>query len=379
MLSATWSNVAALLILACCQAANAATTQLPGLIREPFRLAVTLPDGTHADLEALLTRPDRPGRFPLALINHGLPRDPAAMLAAAPENYSGTSIVFAQHGYAAVVVNRRGFGRSSGPPDVSLGPCNDRNYPGAVRIWAADILASVTSLRQEPWADSDRVLLVGHSAGGFASLAAATHDPPGVVGIVDFAGGAGSNMPDFVCQPERLIGTIHGFGETVRTPSLWIFAENDHFFGPALARRMFDAYTAAGAPAEFDAAPAFGRDGHLLVYAAAPAPWWPRVASFLDQLHLPTSLVVDLPPPADLPVPPGLDARGTDDFASYVTSRSYEKAFAIDPHGHYGRVFGLRTTEDAEAAALAHCKQHAWTCSMYAIDNTLVTGGEAKP
>ncbi len=81
MFSATWRNVAALLILACCQAANAAITQLPGLIREPFRLAVTLPDGTHADLEALLTRPDRPGRFPLALINHGLPRDPTAISA----------------------------------------------------------------------------------------------------------------------------------------------------------------------------------------------------------------------------------------------------------------------------------------------------------
>ena len=39
------------------------TTQLPGLIREPFRLAVTLPDGTHTELEALLTVPIGPGAF----------------------------------------------------------------------------------------------------------------------------------------------------------------------------------------------------------------------------------------------------------------------------------------------------------------------------
>ena len=49
------------------------------------------------------------------------------------------------------------------------------------------------------------------------------------------------------------------FGENAHVPSLWIFAENDHFFGPHLARQMFDAYTAGGAPAEFDAAPSFGQ------------------------------------------------------------------------------------------------------------------------
>ncbi len=77
------------------QFAYATTTQLPGLVREPFRLAVTNPNGTHAELEALLTRPDKPGRFPLAIINHGLPRDTAAIIREAPESYSGPAIVFA--------------------------------------------------------------------------------------------------------------------------------------------------------------------------------------------------------------------------------------------------------------------------------------------
>jgi dienelactone hydrolase len=379
MSTATLRAVAASLTLLCRHAANATTIQLPGLIREPFGLAVTLSDGTHATLEALLTRPDKPGRFPLALINHGLPRDATLIVRMAPEGYSGPAIVFAQHGYAAVVVNRRGFGQSSGPTETATGPCSDRHYAKAARDWAADILAAITSLRQETWVDPDRILLVGHSTGGLASLAAAAQNPPGLVGIVDFAGGAGSSMPDFVCQPERLVQTMHELGEPVRTPSLWIFAENDHFFGPALAQQLFDAYTAGGAPGEFDAAPAFGTDGHLLIYAAARAPWWPRVAGFLEQLHLPTSLVVNLPPPADLPVPSGLDARGKADFAGYVTSRSYEKPFAVDQDGHYGHVFGQRTQEDAEAAALAHCKEREWTCSIYAIDNALVVGGGAKP
>jgi hypothetical protein len=137
---------------------------------------------------------------------------------------------------------------------------------------------------------------------------------------------------------------------------------------------MFDAYTAGSAPGEFDAAPPFASDGHQLIFAPPPAPWWPRVAAFLDELHLPTAAVVDLPPPAALPEPPGLDARGKLDFASYAASLSYEKAFATDGKGHYyGRIIAQRTQEDAAAAALAHCRRRGWTCSIYALGNALAT------
>ena len=308
---------AAVLVLLSIQLAHATMTQLPGIIREHLRLDVTLPDGTRASLEALVTRPDRPGRFPLAMINHGLPRDGKDAVRETPEAYSGPAIVFAQHGYAAVVVNRRGFGFSSGLPDLM----------------------------------------------------------PGVIGIIDFAGGIGSPREGFVCQPERLLATMHDFGTLTHMPSLWIFARNDGYFAPALARQMFDAYTASGAPAQFDAAPPFDGDGHLLIFSAVVAPWWPRVAAFLDELHLPIQPIVDLPPPAALPEPPGLDARGERDFASYVTSLTYEKAFATDGKGHYGRIIAQRTQEDAEAAALEHCSRRGWACSIYAVGNALA----AKP
>ena len=353
-------HAAALLLLMWMHTANATITQLPGLVREPVRLDVTLPDGTHAELEALLTRPDKPGRFPVAIINHGVARDIRMIAAQAPESYSGPAIVFAQHGYAAIVVNRRGFGLSSELLHNPVGPCSDRDYVRIGRDWAVDVLAAAARVRHEPWADPERILLVGHSAGGFAALAGATNAPPGVVGIIAFSGAFGSPLEDFVCQPERLIEAMHAFGENVHIPSLWIYAQNDHFFGPVLARQMFDAYTASGAPAEFDAAAPFGRDGHLLMFAATPAPWWPRVASFLAQQHLPTSLAVELPPPMALPDPSGLDERGREDFAAYLASRSYEKAFATDGKGHYDRAFGQRSQEDAEAAVLGHCKDRSW-------------------
>jgi pimeloyl-ACP methyl ester carboxylesterase len=367
-----WRLCVAIVLLVGAHPAFATMTQLPGLVREPLKLAVSLPDGTKAELEALVTRPDGPGRFPLALINHGLPRDPVAALRMAPEAYSSPAIVFAQHGYAAVVVNRRGFGLSSGSIDVRTGPCGNREYTAAARVQAADILAALVALRPEPWVDPDHIVLVGHSLGGLAALAAATDAPAGVVGIVDFSGGLGSPMAGMVCSPQHLVATLHELGAGTHIPSLWIFAQNDGFFGPTIARQMFDAYTAAGGPAEFDAAPPYGHDGHLLILSSAPALWWPRVSEFLDGLHLPTRLTTDMAPLAELPVPPNLDARGTADFAFYVHTQEYEKAFATDGRGHYGSIIGQRSQEDAEAAALAHCKGRGWDCKIYAVGNTLI-------
>jgi hypothetical protein len=44
---------------------------------------------------------------------------------------------------------------------------------------------------------------------------------------------------------------------------LWIYAENDSYFGPELTKRMHNAFTAAGGDAEYHLLPAFGNDGHF--------------------------------------------------------------------------------------------------------------------
>jgi pimeloyl-ACP methyl ester carboxylesterase len=88
-------------------------------------------------------------------------------------------------------------------------------------------------------------LLLGHSTGGFAVTAAAANNPPGVVGILDFAGGHGSAGPDRVCSPDRLVEDADMLGRTARVPALWIYSENDHYIPAALGRRMFEAYVSA--------------------------------------------------------------------------------------------------------------------------------------
>ncbi len=346
-------------------------TEIPGLVRQTLRLPLT--DQAAPSLEALVIRPEGAGPFPLALMTHGLPRSAAEVPLMRPQTYTSPAIGFAQRGYAAVIVMRRGYGHSTGAFSETLGPCDDRNYVRAGRAASVDVLAALADLRKESWVDPMRVVLVGHSMGGFAVLAAVAGDPPdGVLGVISFAGAVGSPRPDFICQPDRLIEAGEIFGRTSRIPSLWIFAENDHYFGPGLVRDLLGAYVSNAAPASLFAAPRFGNDGHMLIFAADQTVWWPSVSAFLEKLGLPTRIQVALPPLRHLAAPVPLNEEGRTAFAAYKSSRSYEKAFAVDHTGHFGMALGQRTKASAEQAALRNCPRTETTCVVYANGNELV-------
>lgn len=258
-------------------------------VRIPF--AASGP-GASLTLEAAVYRPDGDRRFPVAVLSHGSPRDANQRKTMRPD-FNTLRAWLVDQGYAVVVPMRRGFGDSDGTYVEGYGQCADADYVAAGRAAADDVDAAVRYVREQPYADAGRIVLFGHSAGGFASLAEASRNHDGVIAVVSFAGGKGSARPDFVCSPEREIDAMKVFGTTTRVPTLWIYAANDHFFGPAFARQMFDAFVAGGAPrAEFFAAPAAGGDGHMFIFLD-PAAWKPVVAGFLQKLargdHRPAS------------------------------------------------------------------------------------------
>ena len=352
---------------------------LPGLIRAPLPVPVTMPSGDKLSLEGLVVRPDRPGRFPLVILVNGTPAGGGAEFAqalsrASPVDFTKPAIAFAQRGYAAVAIMRRGFGRSGGAFSESLPrDCDDQDYLPLARISAEDVTASVSTLRTEPWADADRVVLLGLSTGGFAVTAAAASNPPGVVGVLNFDGGhRGGTSPDKVCNPDNLVATMTTLGRTARIPSLWIYAENDHSFGPDLARRMFDAYTTSGAPAQLRMLPPFGSDGHNLVVDAPAESWLPAVAPFLSALDLPTTPILALPPLPELPPPPDALPVCRRVFANFLTFPIDAKAFAVTPAGGCGFATA-RTVDEAREDAIADCQKHSHgaTCKLYAVGQHL--------
>ncbi|MFM7332252.1 MAG: dipeptidyl aminopeptidase, partial [Brachymonas sp.] len=129
-------------------------------------------------------------------------------------------------------------------------------------------------LREQPWANKDRVLLVGQSVGGLTTAVACGQNWPGVIGCVNFAGGSGGKPDTHAgasCQPERLATVYANAGKTTQVPSLWLYSENDLYWGPDVPKQWHkanaDAATAAGQKhtAEFFAAPPIEPDGHRLL------------------------------------------------------------------------------------------------------------------
>jgi dienelactone hydrolase len=268
--------LAALVCILCAGRAAGAGWQYIGI-------PLTQPDGTMVHLVALAMVPDGTGPFPLAVISHGSPRDAAVRARMAPGTYQGVGQWLADQGYAVVIPMRRGYGQSQGQYLEGSGSCGSPDYIRSGLVSAQDIAGVIDLMRGQSFVDAKRIVLVGHSAGGWASLAAASQNPPGVVAVVVFAPGRGSTAPDEVCAPAALVGATAQLGRTDHVPTLWIASENDHFFGPALARGMFDAFHAASpAPAQFVAMPSCGRDGHELVLRC-PDDWHATVAAFLRQ------------------------------------------------------------------------------------------------
>jgi pimeloyl-ACP methyl ester carboxylesterase len=357
-----------------------ADTALPGLVRQDRLMPVKLADGSQVKLETMILRPDRPGRFPLVLLVHGTnPAAGQAFRAAAarqsPADLLNPAVAFAQHGYAVASIMRRGFGRSEGRFAETLsGPCDDQDYLAVGQIAAQDVTGAVATLRGEPWVEPDQVLLMGHSTGGFAVTAAAADNPAGVIGVLNFEAAHGS-VPGRTCSPDHLVADAGIFGRTARIPALWVYAENDRSAPPALGRRMIDAYVASGAPAQFKILPPFGVDGHAMVPMGPADIWWPAVESFLNQLRLPTSLVVELPSLAAISPPTPLNAACAGYFDAYVKAWTGAKAYAWNRDGHCSSVTAAqRTLDDAKNEAMRQCVAAWKECSLYAVGQALAPG-----
>jgi len=339
-------------------------------IRENLRVA--MPAAGPRGLEALLVRADEPGRHPLVLINHGSPRDGAQRTEMTPLALLPPAMEFVRRGWTAAIVMRRGFGDSGGGFAEDKGPCRDPDYLRAAAASAADLKAAIGFLARRPDIDATRIISVGVSAGGFATVALTADPPPGLVAGVSFAGGRGSDSPDTVCRDDKLVEAFGALGKRSRLPMLWVYAQNDHFFGPALAQKLREAFTGAGGKVAFVAAPPFGTDGHGLFSTAGIPQWAPLVDDFLKSQNL-VLRPSPLPPPAppDIPPPPRLSANGRKAFADFLVGAPH-KAFAMSSTGAFGWRTGRRTVEAAKADALAACPPPATDCRVIAVDDTAV-------
>ncbi|MBH5402620.1 dienelactone hydrolase family protein [Bradyrhizobium sp. CNPSo 4010] len=338
-------------------------------------LRIPMAEAGPQGLEAFLVRPAGTKRYPLALLSHGSPRKLADRAEMSAHKYYGIALEYARRGFAALVVMRRGYGTSPGGLVDSAGSCAHAIYLPASAVAVADLRAAIDAMAHRADVTTSGMIAAGHSAGGLATVALSAQAPPGLVAAISFAGGRGSRDVDDVCNPDGLVQAFAFFGKTSRVPMLWVYASNDSYFDPALARRLHEGFRSTGGNATFIAAPAYGDDGHYLYSVAGRPQWTPYLDAFLRERGLGRELL-SLPDP--LPPPPMLNETARAEFARYLASLLPHKAFAVSPNGGYGWRTGRATAEEARRDSLAACMKWSPSCTLYAVDDQLAEPSQAR-
>ena len=245
---------------------------------------VPLP-GERLLMHTFVLRPTGDGPFPLAVINHGSDQNSVLRAAFNLSDYHKLAYWFLDRGFAVALPIRPGHGATGGPYFEDQGRCADADYRQSGLATADSIQAAVDYLTAQPFVRKSNVVIVGQSAGGWGALALASRNLPAVKAVINFAGGRGGRVddqPDKNCVPARLVAAAADFGRTARIPTLWLYAQNDSYFAPALSKRMFAAFRGAGGTAEYHLLPPLGADGHILIDSDdAIARWAPIVERFL--------------------------------------------------------------------------------------------------
>jgi dienelactone hydrolase len=221
------------------------------------------------------------GRAPLLVLSHGRGPNRESMPRV---RFPVVARFFVEHGYTVVMPTRIGYGPTGGPDVETRGAaCRDADFAPGFRVAADQTQQVIDWAAKRDDVDASRIVLAGVSYGGATSLALGARNPPGVVAVVNFSGGSGGDKdrsPRRPCHPDRVGDAYAGFGAATHVPTLWLYSENDLFWGADIPKAWFARYREGGAPTRFVAEPPVGDNGHELM-TRGMALWRDEVTTFL--------------------------------------------------------------------------------------------------
>lgn len=271
-----------------CRSVGSVVDGLPGAgvsVVAPGEVAIPV-EGLPRPMRATLRLPAGDPPFPLAVVSHGSDQRLEARARMAIPAYPALSDFLLGQGYAVLIPLRPGHGPAGGPYLEDQGGCARADYRASGLATAGLIRAAIDHAEKMPAISAGETLIIGTSAGGWGAIALAASDPRGIRGYVNFSGGRGGRdrgRPGANCAPERLVATAGAFGGNARMPALWLYAENDSYFGPQLSRALAEAYRSAGGNVTFVLLPGTAGDGHGLINGPATA-WEEPLRRFLRQI-----------------------------------------------------------------------------------------------
>jgi dienelactone hydrolase len=270
-------SITLLLGVCLCLVATAASSQAPAdaAYTEVFYLSGSL------RIQAYLYKPAGDGPFPVVIYNHG--SRPARERLSVPFAYIGRLLTRA--GYAVLVPERRGYGSSDGPTwSEEVG--NDRGQQFIARLQAEtdDVLAALAYLRTLPFADMQRLGIMGWSLGGIITMFAVSRSPA-FAAAINQAGAALTWDGSAQVRSALIAAAEHG-----TTPALLLVAQNDRT--TASITTLADIFKKRGVPHRMvlyepytppQAGGAAIAPGHLVFSAQGMHVWERDVLEFLGR------------------------------------------------------------------------------------------------
>lgn len=322
-------------------------------------------------------RPSGAGPFPLVVFNHGRSSKRETQRRA---RYEPVARYLVAKGFVVMVPTRIGYWETYGEFDPEQsGPCNKRNFEPMSVAASHQVLATVAYARGLAYVDASRWLVAGVSVGGLTSIATVGLNPPGLLGGINFSGGAGGNPddnPGRPCSPENLGRYWAKMAKTATVPMLWMYWQNDRFWGEAIPHQWHEAWQAAGGRAEFVSFPPSGKEGHFGIDQDMNS-WLPTVDAYLRQLGFAQEAIVKRPATsgfaavADVSQVPINAQSKAEGYAKFLAADP-PRAFAVGNKGGWGYATGDYVT----GRALGYCQRSGQTCKLYAVDDDVVWTGK---
>lgn len=260
--------------------AGLAATALPP-VRSAFALPYTEISYRSGSLEisGYLYRPPGPGPFPAIIYNHGSREGQERQ----PVPWVRLAGLYVDAGYAVLVPERRGYGKSDGPTWTdAVGRDVTSRFIVRLQAEADDVLAGVDFLKTLPFADVSRLGIVGWSLGGIVTLFAIARSQS-FRAAVDQAGG----VLTWRASPP-LQSALADAVRAASCPVLLMDAENDA--APEAIPRLSQAMDAANRPHKTVIYPPFMPErptrgiapGHVIFSAEGIPIWGKDAVAFLD-------------------------------------------------------------------------------------------------
>ena len=361
---------------------SAAAERAPAVdLREELKmLRVTVKDmygrAETREIPVTIYRPAGDAKHPLVVLNHGrATTDKRATQGRSRPEVQARWLV--NKGFVVMVPTRVGYADTFGEFDPeSSGNCRDRRVEPMHQAVVEQILATVELARSLSYVDAARWVVMGQSVGGQSSVATLAVNPPGLVGGINFSGGSGGDPernPGQPCSPQQLGQYWGKLAAGAKAPMLWLYWENDRYWGADTPKDWRKAWAEGGGQVDFHQLPPSGKDGHL-GFGQDMDHWAPLAEAYLAKLGFTVSgmplrpAATGFAPVDDLDKLPYVSAANKDSQYRRFLQGSKPRAFAINERGGYGWATG----DWAIGRALGNCERTGRRCRLYAVDDDVV-------